>query len=217
MAPRAGLVGVDHLDLPPPLLGIARVHPEEVVGEESSLIPSRPGPHLHDHVLVVVGVLGKQRQAQLVLELALARFERLHLLPGEGGHLGIGGVPRHASHVDELVDDAAVLPAHRHQVLERGILLRNLLEAEMVRRHLGSAHQPAPAPRSGLLSRRVYRASLVTRSSAAKGRREVVRGHLSLLAAVHVPEHDNSAFDLVVSENHGMRSHLRRGVPHLTA
>ena len=45
----------------------AGVHPEEVGGEEAGFLAPGAGPNLQDDVLVVVGVLGQQQEAEFFL------------------------------------------------------------------------------------------------------------------------------------------------------
>ena len=59
----------DQLDLPALALGVARVHAEQVAGEERRLVAAGAGAHLEEQVAVVVRVARQQRLLQLGLEL----------------------------------------------------------------------------------------------------------------------------------------------------
>jgi hypothetical protein len=67
-AAAARLGAVDDLDAPAARLGVADVHPEELLGEEGGLVAARPGPDLEDDVLAVVRVLREEEDADLLLQ-----------------------------------------------------------------------------------------------------------------------------------------------------
>ena len=63
---QAVLVGVDDLDLPALPLGVARVHAEQVGGEQRGLVAALALAHLDDHILRVVRVARQQQQLDLL-------------------------------------------------------------------------------------------------------------------------------------------------------
>ena len=78
------LVLGEDLDSPALALGVARVHAEQVAGEDRRLVATGAGADLEEHVAAVVGVLGQQHalQAGLQLDQLLAGLGDLFL-----GHL----------------------------------------------------------------------------------------------------------------------------------
>ncbi len=81
--------GRDDLDLPALALGIARIHAEEVAGEQRRFVAASAGADFENDALLVVGVARKQQFLQLDLEFGQARLDRGDLLVGELAHLGV--------------------------------------------------------------------------------------------------------------------------------
>src|SRR6266536_3601095 len=137
----------EDLDLVAVLLRPARVHPEQVAGEQGGLVPAGARADLEDHVLVVVGVLGRERVPQLDLERVEALLGGAQLVLEEGAALGrallaqelpagvqvaLGRLPRPvgADHLAELrvtlrqLDEVLVVGEHRgiaELILDRGV------------------------------------------------------------------------------------------------
>ncbi len=63
------LVGRQHLDPPALLLGITRIHAEQVAGEDRRLVATGAGADFQIDVAPVVGVLRQQHALQAVLQL----------------------------------------------------------------------------------------------------------------------------------------------------
>jgi hypothetical protein len=74
-----GLREVDDVDTPALALGVARVHAEELGGEERRFAAACAGADLEDRAALGVGVLRPQLVLELRLQLADARFERVAL------------------------------------------------------------------------------------------------------------------------------------------
>src|SRR6185503_9101379 len=68
VAAELGVALRDDLDLPPLALGIARVHAEQVAGEQRRLVAAGPRAHCEEQVAVVVRVARQQRFLQPGLE-----------------------------------------------------------------------------------------------------------------------------------------------------
>ena len=143
VAAQRGLGGVEDLGAPSALLGVPRVHAEEVAGEQGRLLAPFTALDLDDDVLAVGGVarheqvlesLGERRQPRLerldlVVELQLARgLEVLtDLLPlavraQHGGQLGVA--------LADLLGlrGVGVHGRVRHALLERSVLLDERLD-----------------------------------------------------------------------------------------
>jgi len=58
----------DDLDLPAAPFGIARIHAEQVAGEQCRFVAAGAGADLEEDVAVVVGVRGQQQFLQLQLQ-----------------------------------------------------------------------------------------------------------------------------------------------------
>ena len=108
-AAHAGRVAVHHLDLPLLPLRVLRVHAREVGGEEPRLVPAGAGADLDEDVLVVVGILRQDQRAELVLELALARGELVHLGLRHLAHLAVGVLGGHVAGLLEASQELLVL------------------------------------------------------------------------------------------------------------
>ncbi len=131
-----GALGHD-LDLPAPALGIARVHAEQVAGEERRLVAAGAGAHLEEQVALVVRVLGQQLLLQLRLELLHRRARALQLLLGVALHRRVGrqvpGLLRVALRLAEAlvqVDQAGQLGVLARQPPELVHVARRLLGGE---------------------------------------------------------------------------------------
>ena len=62
------LVDGDQLCPPPAPFRVMHVHPVDLGRKEGRLIAARAGADLHDNVLVIVGVLGEEKDLQLLLQ-----------------------------------------------------------------------------------------------------------------------------------------------------
>ena len=60
-------------------LGVLRVHPRQVGGEERGLVPTRARTDLDEDVLVVARVAGDQHRPQTLFEVPLAPAQLLEL------------------------------------------------------------------------------------------------------------------------------------------
>jgi hypothetical protein len=120
-AAAARLGAVDDLDAPAAALGVPDVHPEELLGEERRLVAAGSGADLQDDVLVVVGVLGKEEDADLLFERLDLPFQAVgfdlrhfaQLVPSGKGleHLaGAGELVLHLAQLPDLLDDRGDLP-----------------------------------------------------------------------------------------------------------
>jgi hypothetical protein len=81
---------VQDFEFPALVLGEARVHPEEVLGEERGLIPASPGPDLKDDIFLVVRVLREEQGPELGFEGLLPLPEDVDLPLGHFPELGVG-------------------------------------------------------------------------------------------------------------------------------
>ena len=79
--------------LQPPRLGVARVHAEELGGEQARLVAAGAGADLEDDVAVVVRVARQQQELQLLLErVGLCASDAGQLLLRQLAHLVVGVV-----------------------------------------------------------------------------------------------------------------------------
>src|SRR5438270_862386 len=58
----------DELDLPAIALGEARVHPEQVAGEQRRFVAAGAGAYLEEDIALIVRILGQERTLQLLLQ-----------------------------------------------------------------------------------------------------------------------------------------------------
>jgi len=82
-----GLGEVEDLHPPALTLGVAAVHAEELAGEERRLVAAGAGADLEHDVSLVVGILGRELDAQLLLQRRLAFGEPGALLLRQGVEL----------------------------------------------------------------------------------------------------------------------------------
>jgi hypothetical protein len=87
----AGLALREHVDLPAPALRVARVHPEQVAGEERRFITAGARADFDDDVAFVVRVLRDEENPQVIRDRGHALLEARGFLAGERGHLGVAG------------------------------------------------------------------------------------------------------------------------------
>ena len=93
-----------HLDLPAVLLGEARVHAENLGGEERSLVAASAGADFEDDVLLVVGILGEEQDLQFFFESLPARLERGDFFLGHGAQVCIVAGKELAGIIEALAD-----------------------------------------------------------------------------------------------------------------
>src|SRR5688572_20853942 len=112
----------EHLDLPALGFGVARVHTEEVAGEQRSLFAAGTAADLDDYVAFVVGIGRQEGELEVVVEALPLRFQRQQFVAGEARHLGVIAVLELLRLVDLLLD-AAQLAVDAHNLVELGTLL----------------------------------------------------------------------------------------------
>ena len=102
--------------------GIALVHAEQVAGEQGGLVAAGSGPHFKNGGRVLVLVLRGQQQGDLALQPRQPVLQRLQLVAGHGGHLGIaaGG---HLLQLRSLVAGALQRLDRVDHGLQLGVLL----------------------------------------------------------------------------------------------
>ena len=83
----ADRVAAHHFDAPALGFGITAVHFVEVADKKGRLVAAGPGPDLQEDILLVVGVLGQQRQAHLLLQFRLPGAQLLDLGADQVLHL----------------------------------------------------------------------------------------------------------------------------------
>jgi len=89
VAAHASFVRAEHFDLPALLLGVARIHAEQVAGENAGLVAARPRADFYDHVLAIARIFGEQHPAQAVFHLGDRRFDAADLLARQSAHIGV--------------------------------------------------------------------------------------------------------------------------------
>ena len=73
----------EDLDAPAAALGVARVHAEQIAGEDRGFVAAGAGAHFEEEVGVVAFVLRDQQHVELAVELVAFAFERGDLVVGE--------------------------------------------------------------------------------------------------------------------------------------
>ena len=118
-------------------LGVAAEHPVEVAGEQSGLFPAGSLAHLHDHVLLVVGIALDHREPDLLVELAQPRFRALEQLAQLRVIAVLG---EQLARAGGIVGGLAVFPRELMSGLELPVGAPNLRVALPVPDHLGVRH-----------------------------------------------------------------------------
>ncbi len=113
-----GLTGAQDLDAPAPRLGIARVHAEELGGEEARLLAAGAGADLEQHAAIVVRVARQQQHLQLGFERVVLELQAGKLLEREGADVLVGIVQKRLVALDLLL-----------QLLPRPIAMDDLLDS----------------------------------------------------------------------------------------
>src|SRR5690606_27214413 len=129
-----------HLDAPAVLLRVARVHPEEVAGEQGRLVAAGPRADLEEQIRVVVRVLRHEMERELALAGLALLAKRGRLLLAELAHLRILAA-RKLLGGGELLLELAVSREVAGDGLEPRVLPRELAEAVLVRDRLGRAQK----------------------------------------------------------------------------
>jgi hypothetical protein len=70
-------------------LEVARVHAEEVRGEERGFVPARAGPDLDDRVPLIQGIVRDEERLEPFLRARDRGLEARHFLARFGRHLGV--------------------------------------------------------------------------------------------------------------------------------
>ena len=113
-------------------LGEADIHAEEVASEERGLVAAGAGADFDDGALVVVGVLGQERDLEILLGLfqPLAGFRALDL--GQFAHFLVQrGIGQHGVEPCDFVGHAAIHADGDHDIFHRRQFARQ--------RHIGRA------------------------------------------------------------------------------
>ena len=124
-------------------LGVAHDHPLQFGGEQSRLVASGSGPHLHDGVLVIARILLENRQPQLLLQGLELVPSGVLLLDEELLHLRIE--PALVQHGLRLFEGGARLQVVGRQpvrIFQVGMGLGDLGVARLVAQDLGIGQFP---------------------------------------------------------------------------
>jgi hypothetical protein len=121
-------------------LGVARVHAEQVAGEQRGLVAAGAGADLEHRVLGVERILGQEQLDGLLGGLALG-LEGAQLLAGQLAQLEVGLGAGHQPRLLEIGAQLLVAAPRHHQRLELRVLARQLAELGAPRDHVGIAEQ----------------------------------------------------------------------------
>ena len=132
----------EHLDLPALALGVARVHAEQVAGEDRGFVAAGAGADLEEDVAVVARVLRDEQPRELERLGLEPGVHVLQFLLGERAHLGVGAA-RQLLRGGALRLEAAEGAEARRDRLEPRVLHGQVAEAGAAADHLGVGEQPA--------------------------------------------------------------------------
>ncbi len=117
----------NRLHLQAPALGVARVHAQQLRGEQRRLVATRARPDLDDGVPVVQRVARRQQVGELRLESRHLRHQRVHLLARQRGELRLRATGELAGR-RQIGGQLQVPPSRAHDGLEPGVLLPQSFE-----------------------------------------------------------------------------------------
>ena len=131
-----------HFDLPALPLGIARIHAEEVAGENGGLVPARAGADFQEDVRVVARVLRDQqvREFETLRVDAVAQFA--YFVGGQFAHLDVGA-RGHFFRGAQLTFEPGKLLEPLRDGLEPRILHGEIAELALLRDDIGVGEQCA--------------------------------------------------------------------------
>jgi hypothetical protein len=127
-----------HFEFPALGFGVARVHAEEVAGENAGFVAAGAGADFQDDVFVVDGIMGKEEKFQLALGLFFADGEKLFFFLGHVAHFGVFGFDDHLMGAGEVLFNLLELAVFVDDGFEIGVLLGEFLEARGIGDDLGS-------------------------------------------------------------------------------
>ena len=127
VAAHAAFAGGHHLDLPALPGGETLVHAEQIAGEQRRLVAAGAGADFKNDVALVHGILGQQRELDLLLQRRAPLLE-VRLLGGRHlAHLGVGrGIVEQRLEARDLGDHAAIVLHGLDDRPELGELARKL-------------------------------------------------------------------------------------------
>ena len=132
--------GREDLGLPPVPLREVAVHLQQLAGPQGRLLTARAGPDLHDHVLLVVRVLGDEQLLQPGLEGRRSLPGGPSLLAEILGHLRVLLPGGHGSGLLGLAPGVLVFAVRADDLPELGDVLAQPAQAVAIGRHVGRGH-----------------------------------------------------------------------------
>jgi hypothetical protein len=126
--------------LPPLGFGVARIHPVQVGGKDAGFVAACTRPNFHDHVLLVVGVLGEQQKAHLSEQGVQFLLDADNLLFGQLAHLLLVLELLQLAGVGQFLLEGLIAAIDLYQFLEFGLFLGILGHGDMIGRHLRIGH-----------------------------------------------------------------------------
>ena len=115
-----GRVGVEDVDAPALLLGVALVHAVEVGGKQGGFLTAGGGVDLDDHVALVVGVFGQEGDAESLGQVGEAGFNVFQFELGHFDQFGVAALGDEGAEVGLLFDEAVALHVDGDQVFQAG-------------------------------------------------------------------------------------------------
>jgi hypothetical protein len=129
----------DDLDLPALALGVARIHAEQVAGEQAGFVAAGSRADLEEQVSFVVRIARQQRALQLGVDALHLGLRGLELIVGEHLHLGIR---RHLTRGIGIALGVAKARVQPDQSGQLGVLAREVLELRQVARRILGGEDP---------------------------------------------------------------------------
>ncbi len=130
----------EDLDSPALLLGIARIHAEQIAGKDRRLVAAGAGADLEEHVAPVVGVLGQQHALQVGFKRLKLGLGFGNLLLGHLAHVGITVLEQRLSALEILLN-LAQLPIGDDHRLDFGVLAGIGAKTALIADDFGVAEQ----------------------------------------------------------------------------
>ncbi len=132
----ADLIHIDELHAPTLALRIMHIHAVDLCGKKSCLITARARADLHDHVLIIIGILGEQQDLQLLLQLLHPLLGFGELLLQHFPHFLIALALQHGEGILDILLTFLVFGVCLHKRRKIALLLHQLAETFLIVYHI---------------------------------------------------------------------------------
>ena len=108
------------------------IHSVHLSREQSGLVSAGTRPDLHDDILIVIGVLGKEKNAELLLQLSHPLFGLQEFLLSEFPHLFVALLFQYLERILNTSAARLVFSVRRHDGRQIALLLHQASESLLI-------------------------------------------------------------------------------------